>query len=93
MNTTITATKARKGFFKLLEQANRPGKSVTITVDGEPKVVMMSSDEFEGWLETMEIMQDKKLVKDIKEGIKESKGKKFYTHDQVKKMIKNANTV
>ena len=82
MQSTTSATKARKNFFHLIEQAGSPGASVTITVDGEPRIVMMSSDEFEGWKESLEIMADKKLMKSIREGLK---GKKIYSHDEIKK--------
>ena len=68
MNTTVPATKARKNFFQLIKQAKVPGSSVTISVEGEPSVVMMSVEEFEGWQETLEIMSDPKAVKGIKEG-------------------------
>ncbi len=67
MTKTITATQARKDFFKLLKQAKTPGHFVTITMEGFPSVTMMSTDEWEGWQETMEIMADRKLVKRLRE--------------------------
>ena len=70
---STTATNARKNLFLLIEQASRPGASVTITLEGLPKVVMMSVDEFEGWQETLEIMSDPELVKEIR-AAKQEKG-------------------
>ena len=69
----MTATAARKNFFKLLNTAKRPGMAVTITHRGLPEVVVMSFDEFEGWMETLEISSDQNLVKDIREALKEKK--------------------
>jgi len=40
--------------------------AVTITHEGHPAIVMMSVEEFEGWMETLEIMSDPELVKDIR---------------------------
>jgi prevent-host-death family protein len=91
MGKSMTATEARKQFFDLLETAEKPGMAVTITHAGHPKVVVMSFDEFEGWQETMEIMPDTSLVKDIREGIKEMKsGKRKDTVplDTLKKKLK-----
>ncbi|MEK7528518.1 MAG: type II toxin-antitoxin system Phd/YefM family antitoxin [Patescibacteria group bacterium] len=82
MNMAITATKARQNFFQLIEKADKPGASVTITIDGNPRVVMMPLEDFEGWQETLEIMSDKKLMKGIKEALT---GKKTYTEADIKK--------
>lgn len=84
MDSVITATKARQNFFKLVEKTDRPGASVVITMDGKPKVVMMSLEEFEGWQETLEIMADKKLLQAIKESLKD---KKTYSESVVKKKL------
>lgn len=88
MNATLPATKARKQFFKLIQATDQPGTTVTITVEGEPKVVMMSVEEFEGWQETLEIMSDKKLLKRLEEAMKDIKKGKIYSSDEVKKKLK-----
>lgn len=67
---TYTATEARKQFYKLLRAASQPGKRITITLEGQDPVVLMSQDDLEGWLETLEIMSDPQLVKDIREAKK-----------------------
>jgi prevent-host-death family protein len=78
MKKSMTATDARKNFFKLIEIAGKPGRSVVITREGMPDVVMLSAEEFEGWQETLEIMSynDPAMDKDILEGIKEMKSGK-----------------
>jgi prevent-host-death family protein len=73
-----TATQARKKFFTILEDVQRPGISVIITHEGQPKGVFMSVEDFEGWQETHNIMSDPdpSLHKDILEGIREMKSGK-----------------
>jgi PHD/YefM family antitoxin component YafN of YafNO toxin-antitoxin module len=88
MTRTISATLARKDFFKLIDQADRPGASIGITVDGEMRVVMMSAGEYEGWLETLEIMSDPELMKGIEQGMKEYRQGKTIPMAQVKKLLK-----
>lgn len=88
MTTTLPATKARKQFFKLIKAADQPGTTITITVEGEPKVVMMSVEEFEGWQETLEILSDRKLTKNIKEALTDLKKGKVYSLEEVKKKLK-----
>lgn len=87
MTKTLPATKVRQQFFKLIEATEQPGSSITITVAGEPKVVMMSVEDFEGWQETLEIMSDEKLVKDIKKARKEAASGKLYSEAEVKKKL------
>ncbi|MEI8230240.1 MAG: type II toxin-antitoxin system Phd/YefM family antitoxin [Candidatus Peregrinibacteria bacterium] len=67
----VSATEARKNFFALLEDAEKPGITVTITREGHPPVIVMSADEFEGWMETLEIMSDPVLMKDLQEAMNE----------------------
>lgn len=86
--TTLPATKARKQFFKLIESTEQPGAMVTITVEGEPKVVMMSVEDFEGWQETLEIMQEPDVVKGIKKGMEDLKKRKVFSNKEVKKLLK-----
>lgn len=83
MNKTVTATEARKNFFKLLDIAGRPGMSITITLEGRSPLVIMSQEEFEGWQETLEIMSDPKLMKDIREGIADMKAGRVITLEEL----------
>lgn len=87
MTKTLPATKVRQQFFRLVEEAEKPGHSITITVAGEPKVVMMSAEDFEGWQETLEIMADKKLMQDIKKALQEIKKGKVHSEAEVLKMF------
>jgi len=74
MTKTITATQARKDFFKLLKQAKTPGHFVRISLQGaDDDVIMMSADEWDGWMETLEIMSDPALVKELRKADKEMK--------------------
>lgn len=83
----LSATNARREFFKLIETVQHPGQEVTITVDGEPKVVMLSYEDYEGLMETLEIMSDPELVKGMKQGMKESKQGLGRPWEEVKKEL------
>lgn len=70
---TVSATDARSHLFDLIEQAGRPGSFIAIKHRDLPDVVLMSIDEFEGWQETLEIMSDTALMKDIRAAMRERK--------------------
>lgn len=88
METTLPATKVRSNFFKLIEATDQPGRSITITVEGEPKVVMMSVADFEGWQETLEIMSDKKLMKGIEQALHDIQKGEIYSEKEMRKKLK-----
>ncbi len=83
MQKIVSAAQAHKQFFQLLKFAGKHGNHVTILKEGQPPVLMLSKDEFEGWVETMEIMSDPQLMKDIQEGIED---KETIPWSEVKKM-------
>lgn len=89
MNTqnTLSITNARKNIFELAEKVQKPGIRFTLTENGCPKVVMMSADEFDSWQETMEIMSDPELMKDIKEAEKEYERGEYITWEEMKKEL------
>jgi len=87
MKKTISATEARKQFFKLIELAGKPGSSVTITLEGRSPVIIMSQEEYDGWLETLEIMSDPELMADIRKGMKEVEEGKVVDWEDVSKEL------
>lgn len=87
MGKTVSATQARKQFFKLLKEASKPGANVRITFKGHPPLMLLSEEEFEGWMETLEIMSDPKLVKDIHDGIREMQAGKGIPWEKVKREL------
>ena len=92
MNKFMTATEARKKFYDVIDEAEHPGIAVVITHEGIPKVAVMSFEEYEGWQETMEIMADPQLDKELTEAVKNMKKGKLHKDtislDEMKKRLK-----
>ena len=86
--TTLSISEARKNIFKLAEEVQKPDTFYTLTENGQPKVVMMSAEEFESWMETMEVMWEfPDLKKDIEEAeidFKNGNYKNYITLDELK---------
>jgi len=62
---TLPITEARKRIFELAEKTQK-GKAVFfLTQNGKAKAVMMSVEEYESWQDTIGIVTDKELAKDI----------------------------
>lgn len=84
---TITLTEARRKIFDIAEEVQKPGVYYTLTEKGIPKAVMMSVEEFESWVETLEVMQDfpdlKKDIEETNKAVKSGEYKNWITLDQL----------
>ena len=68
VKTTISTTEARKRFFDIISRVSSPAVIYTLTERGRPKAVIMSADEYESWMETIEVMSDAPhILKSVKE--------------------------
>ncbi|HLD57216.1 MAG TPA: type II toxin-antitoxin system Phd/YefM family antitoxin [archaeon] len=67
MTQTLPITKARENLTELVDRAARLRNEYTITVNGEPKAVLLSVDEYESLKETLEILSNTKLMEDLRE--------------------------
>ncbi len=56
--TTIPISEARRRIFDIAEDVQTPSRYYTLTEKGRPKAVLMSAEEFESWVETVEVLHD-----------------------------------
>ncbi len=64
---TLPLTEVRDHFTSIIRGISRLYDRCIITKKGKPEAVLMSYEEFEGWLETVEIMSSPKAAKRIRE--------------------------
>lgn len=81
--TTLTASTAKGRFLSLLRKTHDLGEKYTITHNGTPCAVLMSNDEYEGLLETLEILQDKNITKELLLSLQEANQGKTISFKQV----------
>ena len=83
MVKNISTRKLRENLAGVIKDVKSSFDRYIISRRGEPEAVLMSVDDYEGWLETIEIMSDKKLMNDIRLAEKDIKEGKFYTFEEV----------
>ena len=77
---TLSISEARKKFFEMAEAVQKPGVYYSLTDKGRPKAVMLSYEEYESIIETLEVMAEMpELEKDIKESREAYKSGKYKT--------------
>ena len=86
-NLFISATEARNNFFALLEKVKKGPYPVNITVKGIPEVVIMSKEDFDGWIATIETLSDSELMAAIRQGDEDIKTGRYKTLEQVEKEL------
>ena len=83
MTKTVSIRKLRTNLAHVLEDVTARMDRYVISKRGQPKAIIMCIDDYEGWLETLSIMADKKTVNDIKEARKEIAQGKCYSFEEV----------
>jgi len=76
MSKTISLKEARNRFSKIVDKVDRLSERYVVTKNGVPKAVVMSAEEFESWVETLEFMSNPKAVRALEQGLKGAKAGK-----------------
>ena len=83
MTTTLPITEARNNFRELVEKARRLRARFIITRNGKPDAVIIGHEEFESWLETLDVIASKEEVESIREGLEDLKAGRSSSFEEV----------
>jgi antitoxin YefM len=83
MPKTIPLSEAKARLSELVKDVSETHEIITISKGGVPATVMLSVDEYESLIETLDILSDPDLMKKLKQAEKELKEGKFLTHEEV----------
>lgn len=79
----LPITEVKRDLLALVKKVERLREAVAITRQGKPTAVLVSLDEYEGLIETLEILSDRSLVRLLKKSKKELEKGRFYSHREV----------
>lgn len=68
MTHTITLKELRPGLPKVVENIDEKWERYIVTKHGKPSIVMLSVEDYESLMETLDILADPKVVKSLKRG-------------------------
>ena len=77
---TLSVSEAKMKLSSLVETVRNTDEEIVITKNGSPAAVLVSSDEFESWKETIAIRSDSSLMAEIQKGLKDLKEKKAHLY-------------
>jgi antitoxin YefM len=81
--TTLPLSEAKTHLARLLSRVEEVGEQFVITRSGRPAGVLLSIEEYEGLLETLEILADSDLMKQIQRGLEDLEAGRTVGHDEV----------
>lgn len=85
--TTLSITEARKKIFEIAEAVQKPGVYYTLTENGKPKAVVLSYEEYESLIETIEVMGEMpelgNELKQTREAVKRGEHKSWITLEEL----------
>lgn len=83
MIKTIPVSEARQTLPDLVARMRKLMDRVIITRKGKPEAVIMGIDEYESWVETLELMSRLETVKGIREGLADLKAGRSRSFEEV----------
>lgn len=86
-NTYITATEVRNKFFDVLEQVKKGPYPINITVRGIPQAVIVSKEDYDAWMATIETLSDPELMESIRESEEDLKAGRYTSLEEVEKEL------
>ena len=79
----VSVTEAKNKLLDLIRGLKSRQEIVAITRDGVPSAVLLSMDQFEGFMETIEILSDQKTMRALRRAMKQAKAGKWVSHEAV----------
>ncbi len=87
MTNTLSLKELRPELPKVIEQIDSKLDRYVITKRGKPVVVMLSIDDYESLMETLDILADPETMKRIRKSEEDIKKGKFKSLEEIKRSI------
>jgi len=83
----LSITDARKDLFQIDQESQKPDAHFILTINGKPEVALMSFEEYEAILETIDFLSEPGALKELGEAEKEIEKGEFFDFDVVKQEL------
>jgi len=81
--SSVTLSDAKTHLTRLLTEVEELGEKVVITRSGRPAGVLVSVDEYEGLIETLEILADTEMAEAVRRGLDEAERGETVSHEEL----------
>ena len=80
---TVPLSEAKTHLARLLAETHQLGEQVVITRSGRPTGVLLSYEEYQGLLETLDVLADAELSRAIARGLEDEAAGDTVSHDDL----------
>lgn len=89
MTHTITLKELRPELPKVVDAIDKKWERYVVTKHGKPAVVMLSIEDYESLMETLDILADPNAVKSLKQGEEDLRKGKTRSWEEIKKRLES----
>jgi len=82
IETFVPITQAKAKLLDMVRQLRETNDTIAITKNGVPEAVMLSMRKFEGFLDTIDILADSEMMKQLKGSAKDVKAGRLIDPDE-----------
>lgn len=79
----VSVSEAKNKLLDLIRRVKHRQEVVAITRDGVPSAVLLSMDQFEGPMETIEIINDQKAMRRLRRSLRQAEKGQWASHEAV----------
>lgn len=79
----VSVGEAKNKLLDLIRRMKHKQEIAAITRDGVPSAVLLSMDQFEGLIETIEILSDQKTMRGLRWSLKQAEKGQWVSHKAV----------
>jgi antitoxin YefM len=87
--TTLPLAEVRANLSKLVDEAVRTHQRIEVTRQGRRAVVILSADDYDSIMETLDILSDPDLMSEVRQGQADVSRGDFHTLDDVTKEMRD----
>jgi antitoxin YefM len=88
--TTLPLAEVRANLSKIVDEAMRTHQRIEVTRQGRRAVVILSADDFDSIMETLAILGDQDLMREVRGAEAEADDGEIYTLDEVTEEMRAA---
>lgn len=86
---TVSISELQRQPFEWVEQVRNSSDRIVITHEGQAEAVLLSADDFEGLIETLDVLSDSELVQRLIEAEAELASGGGHSLEEVRERLRN----
>jgi len=85
--TMVPVAEARQNFSALVDEAITTHERIQVTRNGVPAIWMISNEDFESIMETLDVLSDAAAMRDVAESASDADAGRYFTTAETEKIL------